>query len=178
MVKVGSVAVGRVTPLHGPHGSAPHVVDHVLAQIVRERMDLTPAVSNKVNMVRAVQRASTPGHEDHLHDVGDPQVIAANHLNIPKCPPPRLASLVAMHETFVPSRLVTHSFTGGHAIGGEIAQHALLAPNPAEPLVPMHRHPPVVAPRKPSRGMLLRPNGAHVGRNRLANLGWFFTMRA
>ena len=32
------MAVRRRTPLHGPHGPAPHVVNHVLAQIVRERM--------------------------------------------------------------------------------------------------------------------------------------------
>jgi hypothetical protein len=101
MVKVRLVAVRRLTPLHGPHGPAPHVVDQVLAQIIRKRMDFAPAVSNKVNMVRAVECAGTPGHQDHLHDVGDSQVIAANHLNIAKCRPPRFTPLVAMNETFV-----------------------------------------------------------------------------
>ena len=41
----------------------------------------------------------------------------------------------------------------------------------------MHRHPPVVAPRQPGRGVLLRPHGAHVDWDRLANLGRFLTMQ-
>src|SRR5688500_17212159 len=115
-------------------------------------MDLAPTVSNKVNVVRAVQCAGTPSHKDHLDDVGDSQVIAANHLNIPKCRPPGLAPLVAMDETFVPARLVIHPFTGGgHGIGGETAEHSLLAPDPADALDAMHRHPPLVAPRHARR---------------------------
>src|SRR3954466_2525058 len=110
-------------------------------------MDLAPAISNKVNVVRAVQRAGTASHKDHLHDVGDSQMIAANHLNIAKCRPPGFAPLVAMHETFAAAHLVPHPFTdGGPGIGGETTEHALLAPDPADVLDAMHGHPPIVAP--------------------------------
>jgi hypothetical protein len=176
MVKVRSVAVRHRTLLHGSHGPAPHVVNHVLTQIVRKRMHLAPTVSNKVNVVRAVLCARTPGHEDHFDDVGDPKVIAANHLDIAKCRPPGLTPLVAMHETFVPAHLGTHSCTSGHGIGGQTAEHALLAPDPAEVLDAMHRHPPIVAPRQPGRGVLLRPHGAHVDRDCLANPDWTLAM--
>jgi hypothetical protein len=150
MVKVGSVAVRRLTSLHGQNGLAPDAVDHVLAQIVRKRVDLASTVSNEVNVVGAVQAARTPGHEDHLDDVGDSQVIAAHDLNIPKRRPPGLPYFAAMHETFAPARLVAHPVTGGDpGIRGETAEHALLAPDPADVLDAMHRYRPVVAPRQP-----------------------------
>src|SRR5215207_410559 len=113
MVKVGSMAVRRLTSLHGQNGPAPDAVDHVLAQIIRKRVDLASTVSNEVNVVGAVQAARTPGHEDHLHDVGDSQVIAAHDLNIPKRRPPGLPYFAAMHETFAPAHLVAHPVTGG-----------------------------------------------------------------
>jgi hypothetical protein len=152
------------------------MVDHVLAQTVRKRMDLAPTVSNKVNVVRAVQCAGTPGHKDHLHDVGDSQVIAANHLDVAKCRPPGLTPLIAMHETFVPTRLRANPCTNGHGIGGETSEHALLAPDPAEVLDAMHRHPSIVAPGQPGWGMPLRPHGTHAGWDRLADLGWILVM--
>src|SRR5688572_6937541 len=125
-------------------------------------MDLPPAVSNEVNVVGAVERVRVPGHEDHLHDVGDPQVIAADHLNISKRRPPGLSILDAMHETLAPAPPVTHSFTGGgHCISGQTAEHALLAPDPANVLDAMHAHPPVITPRQPRRIMPLRPHRAN-----------------
>jgi hypothetical protein len=178
MVKVRLVAVRRLTPLHSAHGPAPDAIDQVLGQIVGQRMDLAPTASHEVNMVRAVQGARAPSHEDHLHDVGDAQVIAAHDFNVPKCRPPGLPPLVAMDETFAPARLVAQPFTGGdHGISGETAEHALLAPDPADILDAMYGHPPIVAPRQPRRGILFRPYGANVARDRLANVRWFLTLQ-
>ena len=76
MVKVRLMAVRRLPPLHGAHGPAPDAVDQILGEIIGQRMDFAPTASHEVNMVRAVQGARTPGHEDHLHNVGNSQVIA------------------------------------------------------------------------------------------------------
>src|SRR5215204_6790548 len=75
-VKVCLVAVRRFTPLHGEHHPTPYPVDRVLAQIIRKGMNLAVTASEEVNVVGAIERARVPGHEDHLHHIGDAQVIA------------------------------------------------------------------------------------------------------
>ena len=146
-MKVHLADVRRITPLHGEHGPAPHAVDRVLAQIVRKRMNLALTASDEVNVVGAIQRARIPGHEDHLHHIGNAHVIAAQHLDIPKRWPPGLPPFIAMHETFAPARLAGHSFIAScYGISGETARHPLLAPDPADALDAMHGHPTVITP--------------------------------
>jgi hypothetical protein len=159
-VKVHLAAVRRIAPLHGEHSPAPHAVDRVLAEIVRKCMNLALTASDEVNVVRAILRARIPGHEDHLHHIGNAHVIAAQHLDIPERRPPGLPPFIAMHETFAPAR---HSFiASGNRISGKTARHPLLAPDPADVLDTTHGRPTVVTPRQPRRAMSLWPHGANV----------------
>src|SRR5215203_1702215 len=104
-------------------------------------------------------------------------MVAAHDLDIPKRGPPGLASFVAMDETFTPARFGAHPLSGGHGISGETTKHALLAPDPADVFDAMDGHPSVITPCQPRRGVLFRPHGANVGRDRLTDQGRFLTMQ-
>jgi hypothetical protein len=177
-VEVHLAAVRRLTPLHREHDPAPHAVDQVLAQIVRKRVNLASTASDEVNVVGAMLRSRVPGYENHLYHIGNAHVVAAQYLDISKQRTPGLPPLTAMYETFTPARLGGHPFIAiRNDFSGEPAEHPLLAPDPADVLDAMHRHPAVVTPRQPRRAMPFGPHGANVGWERLANLGRFLALQ-